>query len=123
MIRKALGYKSQTAFGKTIGLSQTGYSDIERGKNKLTSQNKILLQQTHNVNIDFIENRSNQMFLDSVEMDLVLEGSQINVEHLTREKLMEEVQRLNVQVNTFIDVIKSQQKTIELLQEQLEERK
>lgn len=103
MIRNALGYKSQLLFGQTIGLSQGGYSDIERGKNKLTPKIRILLKRVHNVNLDFLDNKSETMFL---------EGD-------SKETLLEEIKKLTDDNDFLTELVKSQQKTIDLLQNKL----
>lgn len=103
MIRNALGYKNQSLFAETIGLSQGGYSDIERGKNKLTPKIRILLKRVHNINIDFLDNKSDIMFL---------EGD-------SKEALLDEIRRITEDNEFLSELVKSQQKTIELLQNKL----
>lgn len=103
MIRDALGYKNQFIFGETIGLSQGGYSDIERGRNKLTPKIRILLKRVHNVNLDFLDNKSDIMFL---------EGD-------SKEALLEKIRKITEDNEFLMKLVKSQQQTIDLLQNKL----
>jgi transcriptional regulator with XRE-family HTH domain len=52
--RKASG-KTQEEFGQSLGLTQGGYSDLERGKNNLTARIKHMLEEVYNINIDYLE--------------------------------------------------------------------
>jgi len=47
--------KTQGKFGESLGLTQGGYSDLERGKNNLTTRIKYMLEEIYNINIDYLE--------------------------------------------------------------------
>lgn len=47
--------KTQEEFGLSLGLTQGGYSDIERCKNGLSAKVKYMLQSIYNVNLDYLE--------------------------------------------------------------------
>ncbi|KEQ29844.1 hypothetical protein N180_20925 [Pedobacter antarcticus 4BY] len=47
--------KTQGKFGESLGLTQGGYSDLERGKNNLTARIKYMLEEIYNINIDYLE--------------------------------------------------------------------
>lgn len=47
--------KTQGEFGQSLGLSQGGYSDLERGKNNLTARIKYMLEEIYNININYLE--------------------------------------------------------------------
>jgi len=61
LIRKTLGY-NQEDFAPTIGLTQGGYSDIERGKNGLSGKVKLMLVNVHKVNLNYLEKNQGGMF-------------------------------------------------------------
>ncbi|BFP40463.1 hypothetical protein FGF1_13080 [Flavobacteriaceae bacterium GF1] len=63
-MRKALGY-SQIELAEFIGIKQGSLSDIERGKTKdLSSPIKRILKENHHINIDFLYNLSEDIFID-----------------------------------------------------------
>ncbi len=50
---------NQTQLAKIIGMSQTGYSKYETGKNDIPTEILIKLADFYNVSIDYILNRTN----------------------------------------------------------------
>lgn len=65
-LRKELGL-SQNEMSNVLGIKQGSVSDIERGKTKtLSNQNKKTLFDKYRVNIDYLYNNSDEMFLDEV---------------------------------------------------------
>ncbi len=74
--------KTQGEFGKILGLSVSGVSDIERGKRNVTDQHLIMLSNWHErkVNIDWLrtgEGGSDNMFLHPEENDLVAQAASL----------------------------------------------
>lgn len=72
--------KTQAEFGKILGLSISGVSDIERGKRNVTEQHLIMLSNWHErkVNIDWLrtgEGGSDNMFLRPEQNDLVAQAA------------------------------------------------
>lgn len=71
--------KSQEEFGKILGLTKSGVSDIERGKRNVTSQHLIMLSNWHErkVNIEWLrtgEGGPDNMFLPQEDDDLVAQA-------------------------------------------------
>lgn len=74
--------KSQEEFGKILGLTKSGVSDIERGRRSVTNQHLIMLSNWHeyNVNIEWLrtgEGGSDNKFLHPEENDLVAQARAI----------------------------------------------
>lgn len=61
LLRKTL-HLSQEIFSKKIGLSQTGYSTIERKKSSVTEQTIITVCKVFNVNENWLRYGQGQMF-------------------------------------------------------------
>lgn len=61
-LRKALNM-NQEEFGKLLGITKSGVSDLESGRRKVTEQHIIMLKM-HNVNEDWIRNGTGKMFID-----------------------------------------------------------
>lgn len=63
-LRKACK-KNQTDFGKILGLSVSGVSDIEVGRRSVTDKHLIMLSNwdEYNVNIDWLRTGNGEMFL------------------------------------------------------------
>lgn len=57
--------KTQTDFGKILGLSVSGISDIEVGRRSVTEKHLIMLSNwdEYNVNIDWLRTGNGEMFL------------------------------------------------------------
>ncbi len=62
-LRKTCG-KSQEDFGKILGLTKSGVSDIERGRRNVTEQHLIMLKNWAEkpVNIDWLRTGTGEMF-------------------------------------------------------------
>lgn len=56
--------KSQEEWGRILGLSKSGVSDIERGKRNVTKQHLIMLENWNErpINIDWLNSGTGQMF-------------------------------------------------------------
>ena len=69
-LRIACG-KSQEDFGKVLGLTKSGISDIERGKRNVTDQHLIMLSnwKEKRVNIEWLKTGDGEMFLELPEED------------------------------------------------------
>lgn len=65
--------KSQEDFGKVLGLTKSGISDIERGKRNVTEQHLIMLSnwREKRVNIEWLKTGEGDMFLELPEEDEV----------------------------------------------------
>ena len=63
--------KSQEEFGKVLGLTKSGISDIERGKRNVTEQHLIMLSnwKEKRVNINWLRTGDGDMFLELPEED------------------------------------------------------
>lgn len=60
-LRKAMG-KSQEEFGKILGITKSGVSDIESGRRNVTEQHIIMLR-NENVNEDWLRTGNGKMFI------------------------------------------------------------
>lgn len=60
-LRKAMG-KSQEEFGKILGITKSGVSDIESGRRNVTEQHIIMLR-NENVNEDWLRTGNGEMFI------------------------------------------------------------
>lgn len=60
-IRKAMG-KSQEEFGKILGITKSGVSDIESGRRNVTEQHIIMLKR-ENINEEWLRNGNGEMFI------------------------------------------------------------
>ncbi len=60
-LRKAMG-KSQEEFGKILGITKSGVSDIESGRRNVTEQHIIMLR-TENVNEEWLRTGNGEMFI------------------------------------------------------------
>ena len=64
-LRSYLG-KSQEEFGKMLGLSKSGISEIESGRRNVTEQHLIMLQNCSEsyINVNWVRTGEGEMFLD-----------------------------------------------------------
>ena len=62
-LRKALDLTLKE-FGQSIGISTSAYSDIEKGRNKLTERNKNLICKAFNVNPAWLDTGMGEMFVE-----------------------------------------------------------
>lgn len=60
-LRKAMG-KSQEEFGKILGITKSGVSDIESGRRNVTEQHIIMLR-NENVNEEWLRTGNGEMFI------------------------------------------------------------
>ncbi|MBN7817679.1 helix-turn-helix domain-containing protein [Algoriphagus pacificus] len=93
IVRKFLN-RTQVDFASSIGLTQAGYSDIERGKNNVSGKIKILLKREHDVNISWLETGDGEMFLPMSEKQKTEEQAEIYKLKLEIERLEKENNRL-----------------------------
>lgn len=111
IIRKSLKL-TQLEFGASLGLTQAGYSDIERGKNNVSGKIKILLKREHNINLNWLKTGEGEMFSAPVE------DNGFNTNQFSKDQnllnLQSEIDRLNKEVNRltaenilYSDLIKS----------------
>lgn len=80
-LRKALNM-GQIEFGKILGLTSSGISDIERGKRSVTEKHLIMLSnwKERKINIDWLrtgEGGSDNMFLRPEENDLIAQAAML----------------------------------------------
>lgn len=121
IIRKSLKLK-QEAFGSSLGLSQAGYSDIERGKNNISGKVKILLKKEHNINLNWLEKGQGEMFIANIEDDefdpekFSEEKDLIEKFKAENDKLKKEVFRLTSENQLYLELVKSKDKIIESLE-------
>ncbi len=66
IIRKFLKV-TQIDFGASLGLTQAGYSDLERGKNRISGKIKILLKNEHNINLRWLKTGEGEIFVATIE--------------------------------------------------------
>lgn len=73
-LRKALGM-TMDEFGRLIGISKSGVSEIEQGRRNVTEQHLIMLSNTTPkgkiVNIDWLRTGKGKMFYEGTEYDFV----------------------------------------------------
>lgn len=124
IIRKFLKL-TQEAFSASLGLTQSGYSDIERGKNGISGKIKLLLKREHNINISWLETEEGEMFATSIEdnefdPDLLADEREL-LENFKAEidRLQKEVKRLTAENNLYNELVKSKDRIIESLEAQI----
>jgi transcriptional regulator with XRE-family HTH domain len=124
-IRKALGY-NQADFAKSLGLTQGGYSDIERGKNGVSGRVKMVLINVHKININYLENNQGEMFFidtppDQPEVEKT--SSNPNAASDTKDTQIEllkaEIRRLNSERDLYIELLQAKDRTIAALERQI----
>ena len=54
---------SQEEFGKLLGITKSGVSDIEGGRRKVTEQHIFMLKTQKNVNEEWLRNGTGEMFI------------------------------------------------------------
>ena len=71
--------KTQAEFGKALGLSVSGVSDIERGKRNVTEQHLIMLSNWKEkcINIDWLRTGNGEPILKPMQNDLIAKSAQI----------------------------------------------
>ena len=109
-VRKALNL-SQKEFAKTLGLTQTGYSDAETGKNNITEQLKTILVSIHNINKTWLEQGKGEMFtLSKSETKITFE--ELDTKNNTIELLNADIRRLNAERELYLKLLDSKDKII-----------
>ncbi len=106
-------------FASSIGLTQAGYSDIERGKNNVSGKIKILLKREHYVNISWLESGDGEMFLPIGESQDVKEQQLILSLRSEIEKLQKEVNQLASENSQYREQADSMNQIIEKLKAEL----
>ena len=73
-LRKALDMTMEE-FGKLIGISKSGVSEIEQGRRNVTEQHLIMLSNVtfkgNPINIDWIRTGKGEMFLEPTKFDYI----------------------------------------------------
>jgi transcriptional regulator with XRE-family HTH domain len=128
IFRKSLKL-NQKEFGESIGLTQGGYSDIERGKNSVSGRIKIFLNQIHNINLHWLETGEGEMFsvmVEDLEKNFIGftkpgELSQDEIEKLQLELEQQKAENFKLQseINLYKDLCGSKDKIIEGLEERV----
>jgi len=127
-VRKALGLK-QEEFAIELELTQGGYSDIERGKNGVSTRVKQILVEKFHVNLEWFEgDDGGEMFFiepsDDEEVPFSLaEQLEINNQNPLISILSAEVRRLNAEKRLYRQLIATKDKTIYILERQVAELK
>lgn len=122
IIRKSLNL-NQEQFASSLGLTQGGYSDIERGKNNISNKTKLSLKSVYNINLHWLETGSGEMFAVDIEEESD-EANFFEVEQLEHlkdevEKLRNENLRLKTENRLYMELCTAKDKTIEILENQL----
>ncbi|NNJ32673.1 helix-turn-helix transcriptional regulator [Bacteroides xylanolyticus] len=75
--------KSQEDFGKAIGITKSGVSDIENGRRKVTEQHIIMLRNwsEFKINENWLRTGEGEMFLKPQKNDLVTKAALLLGEH------------------------------------------
>ncbi|MBB6326936.1 MULTISPECIES: helix-turn-helix domain-containing protein [Algoriphagus] len=115
IIRKFLGM-TQVDFGASIGLTQAGYSDIERGKNNVSGKIKIMLKQVHQVNLAWLESGDGEM-IDTFIPTKGWSPEKLADDQKQIENLKLEIDRLNAENKLYRDLLDSKLKMIATLEE------
>lgn len=68
-IRKTLGL-TQAEFGEKMGLKPTAIGQMESGARNITDRTYILLQEKYNVNIEYLQGLSGEMFVSPTTFSL-----------------------------------------------------
>lgn len=118
IVRKFLK-RTQVDFASSIGLTQAGYSDIERGKNNVSGKIKILLKREHHVNISWLESGDGEMFLPICENQDAKEQQLILSLQSEIEKLQKEVNQLVTENSQYREQTDSMNQLIEKLKAEL----
>ncbi len=123
IIRKFLEV-TQINFGSSLGLTQAGYSDIERGKNRVSGKIKIPLKREHHINLTWLETGEGEIFAAAINPKGFESGEFANQQKLLEnlqseiERLKEEIIRLTGEDDRCIELVKSKNLTIENLEAQ-----
>lgn len=121
-IRKALGL-NQKDFASSIGLTQGGYSDIERGKNGISGTVKKMLILVHHINITFLDGKGEMFYIemptDEPELNISSTPLDSDTKDNTIELLQSDINRLKAERDLYIELLNTKDKTIENLEKLL----
>lgn len=122
-IRKFLRL-NQDEFASSLGLTQGGYSDVERGKNSVSSKMKLNLKNTYSVNIHWLETGMGEMFAVDIEEDnheneIFKDDHQLSHLENEVEKLRNEVLQLKTENRLYAELCVAKDKTIHALEMQI----
>ena len=117
-VRKALNL-SQVEFSKTIGFTQTGYSDAERGRNNVSEQLKMMLVNFHNVNRAWLEEGKGEMFIPC-KSETKKNTDESDTKENSIELLKADIRRLNAERELYIKLLDSKDKLLVLKDETIE---
>lgn len=95
-LRKAMG-KSQEEFGKILGITKSGVSDIESGRRNVTEQHIIMLKM-ENVNEDWLRTGKGEMFTQKSKDEQIAEllaDIQISGENNFKHRLISALAKLD----------------------------
>lgn len=128
IFRKSLNL-NQKDFGESLGLTQGGYSDIERGKNGVSNRIKIFLHQIHSLNIHWLETGEGEMLsatIDELGKNFISLRKDGNFNQEEKEKLLLEIEKqksenfkLNAELELYKDLCSSKGQIIAVLEEQV----
>lgn len=93
--------KTQGKFGESLGLTQGGYSDLERGKNNLTARIKYMLEEIYNINIDYLETGQGERYR-------FRETEQLSSEDDTEKFYRDQNQRIIFQLQKELELTKKE---------------
>lgn len=128
-IRKSLKL-NQKEFANSLGLTQGGYSDIERGKNNISGKTKLSLKNVYSVNLHWLETGHGEMYAldieeETYENEIVGNNSieRDQLEYLKNEikKLQDENIRLKTENKLYIELCSAKDKAIKALESQIQE--
>lgn len=128
-IRKSLKLNQQQ-FAESLGLTQGGYSDIERGKNNISGKTKLSLKNVYSVNLHWLETGHGKMFALDIEEDIyeneILGNNSIENDQLDDLKneiknLRDENLRLKAENKLYTELCSAKDKAIKALESQIQE--
>lgn len=98
-LRKTFG-KSQEEFGKILGITKSGVSDIENGRRNVTEQHLIMIHNASewNVNMDWLKTGNGDMFIPRTRNQIITDfmGNLIvDEEESFRRRLIEALAQLD----------------------------
>ena len=93
--------KTQGKFGESLGLTQGGYSDLERGKNNLTARIKYMLEEIYNINIDYLETGQGERYR-------IRETEELSSEDDTEKFYRDQNQRIIFQLQKELELTKKE---------------
>jgi HTH-type transcriptional regulator/antitoxin PezA len=97
-LRESCG-KSQEEFGKALGITKSGISDIERGKRNVTEQHIIMLRNWSEfpINTDWLRTGEGEMFVQRTRNQIITDflGDLIMEEATFKKRLIEALAELD----------------------------